>query len=334
MPFFISRDDIITLKTDAIVNAGNRELRMGGGVCGAIFKAAGAEEMERALQGLGPISIGDAVATPGFALPARYVIHTAGPIYHGRKEDRDLLASCYRNSLLLAEKMHLSSVAFPLISSGIYGYPVEEAEQVALDAILSFLETHDMTVYLIILKERARKAMVYSRLSYFLQSHEDMEPAFEISIPSKAPAVERDSLFFDVLADEAPAQRTRRRKKGPRKAPVHDLPLPASGPIPDEFLRTEESFSHALLRMIDEKGLTDSEVYKGANLDRRLFSKIRSNENYKPPEEYHPCPGCFHGPFGGGNGKSSEKGGLHPVKKPHRRPHRPFLPAAGKTGYL
>ena len=101
MPFFISRDDITTLKTDAIVNAGNRELRMGGGVCGAIFKAAGAEEMERALQGLGPISIGDAVATPGFALPARYVIHTAGPIYHGRKEERDLLASCYRNSLLL-----------------------------------------------------------------------------------------------------------------------------------------------------------------------------------------------------------------------------------------
>lgn len=282
MPFFISRDDITTLKTDAIVNAGNRELRMGGGVCGAIFKAAGAEEMERALQGLGPISIGDAVATPGFALPARYVIHTAGPIYHGRKEEQDLLASCYRNSLLLAEKMHLSSVAFPLISSGIYGYPVEEAEQVALDAILSFLETHDMTVYLIILKERARKAMVYSRLSYFLQSHEDMEPAFGISIPSKAPTVERDSLCFDVLADEAPAQRTRRRKKGPRKAPVHDLPLPASDPIPDEFLRTEESFSHALLRMIDEKGLTDPEVYKGANLDRRLFSKIRSNENYKP----------------------------------------------------
>lgn len=138
--------------------------------------------------------------------------------------------------------MHLSSVAFPLISSGIYGYPVEEAEQVALDAILSFLETHDMTVYLIILKERARKAMVYSRLSYFLQSHEDMEPAFGVSIPSKAPAVERDSLCFDVLADEAPAQKTRRRKKGPRKAPVHDLPLPASGPIPDEFLRTEESF--------------------------------------------------------------------------------------------
>lgn len=102
--FFISRDDITTMKTDAIVNAGNRELRMGGGVCGAIFKAAGAEEMERALQGLGPISIGDAVATPGFALPARYVIHTAGPIYHGRKEERDLLASCYRNSLLLAEK--------------------------------------------------------------------------------------------------------------------------------------------------------------------------------------------------------------------------------------
>lgn len=242
MPFFISRDDITTLKTDAIVNAGNRELRMGGGVCGAIFKAAGAEEMERALQGLGPISIGDAVATPGFALPARYVIHTAGPIYHGRKEERDLLASCYRNSLLLAEKMHLSSVAFPLISSGIYGYPVEEAEQVALDAILSFLETHDMTVYLIILKERARKAMVYSRLSYFLQSHEDMEPAFGISIPSKAPAVERDSLCFDVLADEAPAQRTRRRKKGPAKHWSMTCPSLRPVPFPMNFFAPKSLF--------------------------------------------------------------------------------------------
>lgn len=265
MPFFISRDDITTMKTDAIVNAGNQELRRGGGVCGAIFKAAGAEEMEKALQGLRPIDTGDAVATPGFALPARYVIHTAGPIYHKKKEERELLASCYRNSLLLAEKMHLASIAFPLISSGIYGYPVEEAEQVALDAILSFLETHDMTVYLVILKERSRKDMVYSRLSYFLKSHEDMEASFGISVPSKAPA-----------------HRTRRRKKGRSKAPVHDLPLPASEPIPDEFLRPEESFSHALLRMIDEKGLTDPEVYKGANLDRKLFSKIRSNENYKP----------------------------------------------------
>lgn len=282
MPFFISRDDITTMKTDAIVNAGNQELRRGGGVCGAIFKAAGAEEMEKVLQGLRPIDTGDAVATPGFALPARYVIHTAGPIYHGKKEERELLASCYRNSLLLAEKMHLASIAFPLISSGIYGYPLEEAEQVALDAILNFLETHDMTVYLVILKERARKDMVYSRLSYFLKSHEDMEASFGISVSSKAPTVERDVLCIDALQDEAPAHRTRRRKKGRSKALVHDLPLSASEPIPDEFLRPEESFSHALLRMIDEKGLTDPEVYKGANLDRKLFSKIRSNENYKP----------------------------------------------------
>lgn len=138
--------------------------------------------------------------------------------------------------------MHLSSVAFPLISSGIYGYPVEEAEQVALDAILSFLETHDMTVYLIILKERARKAMVYSRLSYFLQSHEDMEPAFGISIPSKAPAIERDSLCFDVLADEAPAQRTRRRKKGPAKHRSMTCPSLRPVPFPMNFFAPKSLF--------------------------------------------------------------------------------------------
>ena len=226
------------MKTDAIVNAGNQELRRGGGVCGAIFKAAGAEEMEKALQGLGPIDTGEAVATPGFALPARYVIHTAGPIYHGKKEERELLASCYRNSLFLAEKMHLASIAFPLISSGIYGYPVEEAEQVALDAILSFLETHDMTVYLVILKERARKDMVYSRLSYFLKSHEDMEPAFGIPVPSEAPPVDGDALCFDVPADEAPAHRTRRRKKERGKA----APAWHPGPFPMNFFAPKSPF--------------------------------------------------------------------------------------------
>lgn len=230
------------MKTDTIVNAGNQELRRGGGVCGAIFKAAGAEEMEKALQGLGPIDTGDAVATPGFALPARYVIHTAGPIYHGKKEEQELLASCYRNSLLLAEKMHLASIAFPLISSGICGYPVEEAEQVALDAILSFLETHDMTVYLVILKERARKDMVYSRLSYFLKSHEDMEPSFGISVPSKAPAVERDVLCFDVPADEAPAHGTRRRKKGAAKHLFMTCPSLRPSPFPMNFFVPKSPF--------------------------------------------------------------------------------------------
>lgn len=273
MPFFISRNDITTMKTDAIVNAANRELKRGGGVCGAIFKAAGIKEMENACRSLGPIETGDAVATPGFSLPARYVIHTAGPIYSGKKEDRELLSSCYRNSLALAEKLHLTSIAFPLISSGIYGYPADEAEEVAVEAILSFLEAHDMTVYLIILKESERKEMVFSRLAFFLK--EGKTKNHFLSRMESLSLKPRDRRFL--------------KKESSIKGGAFESTIaakyeicPSQGPIPDEFLHPDESFSHALLRMIDEKGLTDPEVYKGANLDRKLFSKIRSNENYRP----------------------------------------------------
>ncbi|MDC7230235.1 MAG: macro domain-containing protein, partial [Sphaerochaetaceae bacterium] len=132
MPFFLVRNDITKMETDAIVNAANTALLMGGGVCGAIFKAAGVHEMTEACSPLSPIKTGEAVITPGFALPARFVIHTAGPVYHdGKSGERDLLQQCYRNSLLLAVEHHCSSIAFPLISSGIFGYPKQEAIEVA-----------------------------------------------------------------------------------------------------------------------------------------------------------------------------------------------------------
>lgn len=281
MPFFISRNDITTMKTDAIVNAANRELKRGGGVCGAIFQAAGVKEMENACRSLGPIQTGDAAATPGFALPARYVIHTAGPVYRGKKEDRQLLASCYENSLALAEKMHLKSIAFPLISSGIYGYPADEAEQVAVDTILSFLESHDMTVYLIILKETDRKRMIFARLSSFLKEGKNAPPRWHFSAEAEKLPPELNAAGLPLKAALTKAKAFSKKKRD-EEVSVCDMPCLDAEHIPAEFLHTDESFSHALLRMIDEKGLTDPEVYKGANLDRKLFSKIRTNKNYKP----------------------------------------------------
>ncbi|MBW3088258.1 macro domain-containing protein [Bifidobacterium sp. 82T24] len=128
------------MKVDAIVNAANTRLRMGGGVCGAIFRAAGAEKMQRACDRLSPIETGQAIATTGFGLPAHYVIHTAGPIWHGGDHGEErLLRDCYRNSLVLADSLHCASIAFPLISSGIYGYPRDEALNVAEDEIRSYL---------------------------------------------------------------------------------------------------------------------------------------------------------------------------------------------------
>jgi O-acetyl-ADP-ribose deacetylase (regulator of RNase III) len=151
MPFAIVHQNITTIKADAIVNAANTELRMGGGVCGAIFRAAGAAELQAACNKLAPIRTGEAVITPGFNLPARYIIHTAGPIYRGGSHgEEQLLRACYLNSLRLAAEHQCGSIAFPLISAGIYGYPKEEAKAVAEQAIRDFLEEHDMDVRLVL----------------------------------------------------------------------------------------------------------------------------------------------------------------------------------------
>ena len=141
--------DITRLEVDAIVNAANTQLLAGGGVCGAIFRAAGHRELQRACDALSPIKTGEAVITPGFNLPAKFVIHTAGPIWSGGNEgEENLLRNCYTNSLKLAVEKNLSSVAFPLISSGIYGYPPHEALTVAVDAIKNFLKQHELDVTL------------------------------------------------------------------------------------------------------------------------------------------------------------------------------------------
>ncbi len=151
MPFQIVRNDITTMQVDAIVNAANSRLAQGGGVCGGIFAAAGAQELTRACRAIGHCDTGDAVITPGFRLPARYIIHAVGPIWQGGTNGEEaLLRSCYLNSLALAERHGLRSIAFPLISSGIYGYPKAAALSVAVSAISSFLPEHDMTVCLVI----------------------------------------------------------------------------------------------------------------------------------------------------------------------------------------
>jgi len=137
------------MNVDAIVNAANTELKMGGGVCGAIFRAAGASQLQTACDKLAPIKTGEAVITPGFNLSAKYVIHTAGPVYRGGQYgEREQLRNCYLNSLKLAVENNCKSIAFPLISSGIYGYPKEEALKTAVSAIQDFLKENDIDVYL------------------------------------------------------------------------------------------------------------------------------------------------------------------------------------------
>lgn len=152
MSLHFSKEDITQISTDAIVNAANTQLLMGGGVCGAIFRAAGPDKLQRACDELAPVQTGHAVITPGFDLKSKYIIHTPGPVYDPNNHalSRDLLMASYTNSLHLAKDHQVKSIAFPLISSGIYGYPKKEAFDIACRAIEDFLKDNDMEVYLIL----------------------------------------------------------------------------------------------------------------------------------------------------------------------------------------
>lgn len=149
MPLQLISGDITKMSVDVIVNAANQYLRAGGGVCRAIFNAAGRNQMQEACDAIGFCDTGQAVITPAFNLHAKAVIHTVGPIYsNGKNPDEELLSSCYLKSLELAIANGYKSIAFPLISAGIYGYPKEEAIQIAVKSILSFLRSHELSVYL------------------------------------------------------------------------------------------------------------------------------------------------------------------------------------------
>jgi O-acetyl-ADP-ribose deacetylase (regulator of RNase III) len=151
MPFEIVKGDITKFKAGAIVNAANGALKRGGGVCGAIFAAAGAEELQRECDKLGGCETGEAVITKGYNLQAEYIIHTVGPVWHGGgHNEEELLRNCYVNSLLLAKEHNIKSIAFPLISSGIFGYPKDDALKVAESVINEFLSANEMLVYLVI----------------------------------------------------------------------------------------------------------------------------------------------------------------------------------------
>jgi len=278
MPFTIVRDDITKLKVDAIVNAANKNLQMGGGVCGAIFKAAGAEKLQAACDSLAPIETGEAVITQGFNLSAKHIIHTAGPVYRsGNQGEEALLHSCYINSLELAVKHNCESIAFPLISSGIYGYPKAEALRVATDAIRSFISEHDIGVTLVVFDKAAFAfseellGEVESYINeYYVDERKDRRREFL--------DVERKDLpEADFISLSMPMFQVREEKKF---APIMEAQAVTS--LDDIVGKLDEPFSSTLLRLIDATGRKDSEIYHRANIDRRLFSKIRSNEHYAP----------------------------------------------------
>ncbi len=271
MPFTIVRQDITKMTVDAIVNAANTDLAMGGGVCGAIFKAAGAQELQAACNQVAPIKTGEAAITPSFALPCKYVIHAVGPVYRhwNAQQSEALLRSAYTESLRLASKNHIQSIAFPLISSGIFGYPKDEALKVASSAITDYLQSSDMDVFLAVFDKTA--FAVSEKLLGEIESYIDEHYVEEHRIRRRDLLdVEREALSDDAIINF--------------NAPMPSMAAPAAaGTGIDELVgNLDEPFGKTLLRLIDTKGKTDVEVYKRANIDRKLFSKIRTGKGYMP----------------------------------------------------
>ncbi len=265
MPLEIVRNDITKMTVDAIVNAANESLLGGGGVDGAIHYAAGPELLAEC-KTLGGCKTGKAKITGGYNLPAKYVIHTVGPVYKdGKHGEKALLESCYRESLALAKENKCETVAFPLISSGVYGYPKDQALKVAIDVIGGFLLENEMTVYIVIFDKASYKISekLFSDIAEYI-----------------------DDNYVDGHTDYS---RERIRMNAPmglarrKKTDVVDCKaILAEDDLDAKLKQIDESFSQMLLRKIDEKGMTDAECYKKANIDRKLFSKIRSDVNYKP----------------------------------------------------
>ena len=279
MPFSIIRQDITKLKVDVIVNAANTGLQMGGGVCGAIFNAAGEQQLRAACEKLAPIQIGEAVITPGFALPAKYIIHTAGPVYspNNSKQCERFLRLAYENSLRIAIDNQCTSIAFPLISSGIYGYPKDQALQTATAVIQDFLMQHEIDVTLALF-DKASFAISKKRIGDVESYIDEHYVADHTFIRRALLDVERDALFeLEVRTEEDPAIRYTASSSWPKTK--DDAP---SAGLDDFVGKLDEPFSTMLLRLIDRKGKTDVEVYKRANLDRKLFSKIRTAKGYMP----------------------------------------------------
>ena len=309
MSLFIVRNDIVNMDTDAIVLPANQILEEGSGASRAIFEAAGEEKLIAACREIGECEIGKAVITPGFDLPAKYIIHAVCPKWYGGNEnEEELLRSAYTSALRLATENRLESIAFPLLSTGNYGYPKDAGLEVAKKAIDAFLDDNEMDVYIVLYDG---ESMVASRSIFDeIESYIDdnyvgaKDQSFVIEQGSrrdkwrKLHSFERKINWIVETDDQKP--------ESPKSAGLNDVRYSISGSEmgevvtdyetgPNEFFRRSKSieelikdvkkeptFSEYLLQLIDHKGMTDVEAYKKANVSKSVFHTIRSNRQHVP----------------------------------------------------
>lgn len=271
MPFEILRNDLTKMDVDAIVNPTNSKMHGTAGVDGRVHKIEDPRLREETQQ-MGTLPPGQCALTKAFNLPARHIIHTVGPIWKdGNSGEEERLSDCYKNALKLGKEKGFKSMAFPLISSGAYGFPKDLALNIAVRSIGEFLLFNEMMVYLVVYDKKAYQ--LSANLSASVEAYIDDHYIDEHRIHSASRLEYRKMLYYEGaepdVAEEMIAEPDRRKKKS----------------LDDVLEHLDESFSERLLRLIDEKGLKDPEVYKKANVSKQTFSKIRNENNYNPTKQ-------------------------------------------------
>lgn len=285
MPLLLVRNDITKMECDAIVNAANENLSGGGGVDGAIHRAAGKGLSEECAV-LGGCETGKAKITGGYDLSCRYIIHAVGPVWKGGEHgEEELLRSAYRESLSAAAQKNCMSIAFPLLSSGAYGFPKDKAMKIALECFNEFLLEHEMLIYLVIFDKEATELgekLFPNVAKYIDDNYIGIKRVLEEKrFRERCGEFSNRTVLMDFGESEvfcAPSA-----KKFTGASPLSKKK--EQGSLEDALSMIDESFSEMLLRKIEEKGMTDAQCYKKANIDRKLFSKIRNTPDYHPKKK-------------------------------------------------
>lgn len=284
MPFAIVRNDIAAMQVDAIVNTANPRPVIGSGVDARIHEMAG-PELLLARQRIGSIDAGCAAITPAYALPARYVIHVVGPVWiDGAHREEQLLRSCYDSALNLAMKHGCESIAFPLISTGNYGFPKDKALQIAVAAFSEFLLAHEMQIYLVVYDRTAFRLSekLFQNVTSYIDEH------YVEAHNSGRGLLEKNRWRIRQRREMEAYEGSTAFENMPPCAQMDEIrpcaPMAASKAmsLEDMLKQADAGFTETLLNLIDETGKKDSEIYKKANLSKQHFSKIRNNPDYKP----------------------------------------------------
>ena len=285
MPLQIVRNDITRMKTDIIVNTANPHPAVGTGTDSAIYDAAGREALLAERVKIGEMKPGEAAVTSGFALPAKYIIHTVGPRWTGDPEkDEPALAACYENSLALARDLRAESISFPLISAGHYGFPADVAFDVAVRVIRSFLSLNEMLVYLVVFSTDALRVSqkLFPDIEQFI---DDRFAETRLKRSMRWPRRSRAPLEAHIPLQGAPSAESLDEAAKPFVPPRPRYGFRPGSSLERALAGREETFQQALLRLIRERGMTNAEVYKRANLTKQHFAKINADPDYQPKKE-------------------------------------------------